>query len=335
MVVPTHDRAHLVVQTLRSILSQRDVDLEVVVVDDGSSDGTADIIRSLGEPRLRVVRNQVARRLVAARNRGLSEARGQWVAFCDDDDLWAPGKLAAQLGALKAEPAARWAIVGEVAFTLSDRAVRLTHVKDPPHAEEVPGALAVANPVPGGGSGTVVETALVRDLGGFRPLPAAEDWDLWVRVSTLAPVVSVPEPLVGYRLHLGSHSHDDGRMRDGQRAVLDATAGTRSMHGLEVSWDEMLRHRARQAARSGDRSTALHAHLARWSAGPANLAALVEAGFVAVAPRWWESARDVRTGGRITRQTAMEIAQWLGPLVDRRRVVAGLRSFEVDPARSE
>ncbi|HEX6207479.1 MAG TPA: glycosyltransferase family 2 protein, partial [Actinomycetota bacterium] len=100
-IVPTHNRAGLLTTTLRTVLWQRDVSLEVVVVDDGSSDATADLVEGLGDPRVRLVRHDAPRGVSTARNRGASEARGDWLAFCDDDDLWAPDKLARQLAAAR------------------------------------------------------------------------------------------------------------------------------------------------------------------------------------------------------------------------------------------
>jgi len=96
------------------------VDLEVVVVNDGSTDDTVQRIRELGDPRVSVVEgggNGVA----AARNLGIRHARGQWIAFKDDDDRWAPDKLAKQLAAL-VEMDASWSICGAVAV---DETVRL------------------------------------------------------------------------------------------------------------------------------------------------------------------------------------------------------------------
>ena len=98
MVVPTHNRSRLLTTTLRSVLWQHDVDLEVIVVDDGSTDDTAQVVAGLGDPRIRRVHHPTPQGVSAARNRGIAEATSDWVAFVDDDDLWAPDKLTRQLG---------------------------------------------------------------------------------------------------------------------------------------------------------------------------------------------------------------------------------------------
>ena len=124
VVVPTHDRGDLLTRTLRTILWQRDVDLEVLVVDDGGPDPAvaAHVVAELADDRVVLARNAVPAGVSAARNRGIAAARGAWVAFCDDDDLWAPDKLALQLAA--AHRSGRgWVYSGAVKIDLHDRVI--------------------------------------------------------------------------------------------------------------------------------------------------------------------------------------------------------------------
>ncbi len=100
VIIPTRNRRQLLELTLRSVLWQRDVDFEVIVVDDGCTDDTPQMLRDLRDPRIRTVRHERSQGVSAARNHGIAEARGEWVAFLDDDDLWAPDKLTQQLDAL-------------------------------------------------------------------------------------------------------------------------------------------------------------------------------------------------------------------------------------------
>src|SRR3954471_3920817 len=102
VVVPTHNRADVVGRAVASVLAQTERDLEVIVVDDASTDGTAQRLAELakGDDRIRIIANAVALGGGGARNAGIAASRGQWVAFLDDDDEWLPAKLAIQLETL-------------------------------------------------------------------------------------------------------------------------------------------------------------------------------------------------------------------------------------------
>lgn len=215
VVIPTHNRVDVLPLTLASILAQRDVAIEVVVVDDGSSDGTAAWLAGIDDARVRVVRHEQARRLPAARNAGLLRAGAPWVAFCDDDDVWAPTKLAAQLAAVG--PQARWSCTGAVAVSPDLEVIGHHRLA----ADDPAGALRRGNVVPGGGSAVLVDTDLARELGGFdESLRSSEDWDMWLRLIERSPLASVDRPLVAYRVWPGSMSTDVGRMEASYDALM-------------------------------------------------------------------------------------------------------------------
>lgn len=206
VVIPTHDRRDLLLRTLDSVLRQRDVVVEVVVVDDGSSDGTAEAVRGLGLPQVRLVRHARAAGVSAARNAGLAQVRTPWVAFTDDDDLWAPDKLRSQLAALDRVPGAGWSCVGAVHV---DGDVQVTSYSPVPPAGDVPKLLLKRNWVPGGGSGVVVGTALAREVGGFdEDISILADWDFYLRLGLRRPIATVDEPLLAYYVHADSMYHD-------------------------------------------------------------------------------------------------------------------------------
>ncbi|MDL5159003.1 glycosyltransferase family 2 protein [Actinomycetospora termitidis] len=209
VVIPTHARRDLVLRTVASVLAQRDCDVGVVVVDDGSRDGTSEALRTLDDPRVTVLRHEQARRVNAARNTGVAIVTTPWVAFCDDDDVWAPDKLAAQLDALAAEETARWACVGAAHVNPTGTILRRV---DPPATGDVLTDLARRNVIPGGGSGVLAATDLVRAVGGFdERFQSLSDWDLWLRLAARSPVVSVPRHLVAYLVHSDSLIHDPAR----------------------------------------------------------------------------------------------------------------------------
>jgi glycosyltransferase involved in cell wall biosynthesis len=224
VVVPTKDRAALLGATLRSICGQETACLEVIVVDDGSVDPDAvrSVVAPLHDRRVRVLRQPVSGGVSAARNRGLEEATGDWVAFCDDDDLWASTKIMRQLRALQ-RTGRSWAYVGAVDI---DRSGRVVKGSPPPLPDSVVADLPKVNVIPGGCSGVLAQRTLLTKVGGFDPgLSACADWDLWLKLLAIGPPGCAPEPLVGYRLHPSNMSLNEGRMV-ADFAVLKARYGT-------------------------------------------------------------------------------------------------------------
>jgi len=113
VVIPTCGRLDMLSCSVGAALGQQGVEVEVVVVDDASEDDTASWAAAVGDPRLRLVRHASRQGVGAARNSGIAAARGPWVAFLDDDDVWAPDKVNRQLAAA-AESGCRWIYTGEV-----------------------------------------------------------------------------------------------------------------------------------------------------------------------------------------------------------------------------
>jgi len=184
---------------LRSALAQVDVSVEVIVVDDGSSDDTDQYVRAISDDRVRIIRHDRPYGVSAARNAGVAAAEGTWVGFLDDDDLWAPHKLRAQLDALEAMPDARWSCVGSVSV---DAALRIIAMYRAPAAGEMSARLRKENVIPGGGSGVVVHRDLLASVGAFdTDLVLLEDWDYWIRLSLRSSLASVDLPLTANVMH--------------------------------------------------------------------------------------------------------------------------------------
>jgi glycosyltransferase involved in cell wall biosynthesis len=198
IVIPTQNRRGLLRLTLTSALRQRDVEFEVIVVDDGSTDGTSRDVTGLADPRARLVRRERRVGMGAARNAGIAEARGSWIAFLDDDDLWAPDKLHRQLE--EATTAGRgWVYAGDVNV---DSNLRVVSGAPPPTPEQVMANLPRYNSVPTGSSNVVVHADLLGEAGRFDPsLRRIADWDMWIRLARVGPPACVSLPLVAYRFH--------------------------------------------------------------------------------------------------------------------------------------
>jgi glycosyltransferase involved in cell wall biosynthesis len=205
VLIPTHNRSKRLFMTLRSVLAQRDVNLEIVIVDDGSRDDTDKMVASLSDPRIRMVRNESPRGESGARNRGLQEARGVWVAFLDDDDLWAPDKLDRQLQALR-DTRREWAYTGDIVV---DGEFRIVSGGPPPSPEEVIETLGRYNSVPAGASNVIVSSRLLSQVGSFDTgLRRTADWDMWLRLVRQGPPAWVRSPLVANCVHGANMSKD-------------------------------------------------------------------------------------------------------------------------------
>jgi glycosyltransferase involved in cell wall biosynthesis len=199
VVVPTRDRWELLAtHALPSALAQEGVELELVVVDDGSTDGTAAGLAEVEDARLRVIRHAEPRGVSAARNSGIAAARGRWLAFLDDDDLWSPAKLRTQLTAAEAAGAG-WAYA---AALVVDAGTRPLYALPLPPASSVAAALDHGNVVPAGPSNVVARTSLLRELGDFdESLTQGEDWDVWLRLAYAGPPAVCDDVLVATLSH--------------------------------------------------------------------------------------------------------------------------------------
>jgi glycosyltransferase involved in cell wall biosynthesis len=194
VVIPTRSRWDLLsTAALPSALGQEDVDIEVVVVDDGSTDETAERLRTGYDDRVRLVRHPRPRGVARARNAGIEAAAGDWTAFLDDDDLWAPHKLRVQLDAAYSLGASF--AYGGAAAVGEDRSWMYSLA--PPDANLLPSVLLQRNVLWGGCSNVLVQTNVVRGLGGFdERLFQLTDWDLWIRLSGAGQGSACPEVLV-------------------------------------------------------------------------------------------------------------------------------------------
>lgn len=210
VVIPTHNRGALLVRAVEAALAQSAQDLEVVVVDDASSDDTpAELARLMAcDVRVRGLRLEKGGRPAIARNAGIRAARGKFIAFCDDDDTWYPSKLELQLRAFAGRPTralvsarCRWVGAEERIWPDLDGI-------DPTYENLVRG-----NFVPC--SMTIVRREILDRVGLFDESPAltvGEDWDLWLRIAHRHEFRVLPEVLGDYLVHVGGTSRD--RVKD-------------------------------------------------------------------------------------------------------------------------
>ena len=267
MIVPSRDRwAFLSRNALPSALGQRSIDFEVIVVDDGSVDETPQRLARLDDARVRVVRHEIGQRLPAARNAGAAVATGEWLAFLDDDDLWSPGKLRAQIDAARA--ARRLWAYGRAIVV--DRSLRVLESDPFPEPERLPELLLGGNWIPGGGSNVIVRADAFASSGGFdERLRFFEDWDLWLRLLEYGPPAALDEVVVA-RVEHGSNMvvRDRAEVAGAhERLLAKHRPVTDSDRQAVAEWLAFEQHRAgRRLAASG-----LYVSIAASHRSPGNL----------------------------------------------------------------
>lgn len=290
VVIPCFNAERYIAATLRSVLAQHGVQLEVIVVDDGSTDGSVAVVER-EFPQVRLIRRPNSG-VAAARNAGIAAARADWIAFCDADDIWLPGKLMAQFDAMAASPDAR----------MSYTAWQVWPILDAEPAPALVARLAAehAGPPWTGATGwlypellldcvvwtstVLVHRSLLDEAGVFdADLRIGEDYDLWLRLSRLTRIERVARPLALYRQHPASITRGaplenyrgrvvqkaldtwglagpDGRLAD-ERHVKARLAGSWS----EFAYAQLAAGETRAARRSSCRALRIApAHLPGW-----------------------------------------------------------------------
>jgi glycosyltransferase involved in cell wall biosynthesis len=190
IIIPTYNRAWIVRDAIDSVLGQTYADFELIVVDDGSTDRTPEILNSYGD-RLRVIR-QANQGVSAARNRGIGASSGPLIALLDSDDIWLPEKLTVQVDFFKKHPSALICQTEEIWIRNGLRVnPGKRHRKPSGVIFERSLDLCLVSP-----SAVMVRRALLEVVGLFdENLPACEDYDLWLRVGCRFPVHLIDKPL--------------------------------------------------------------------------------------------------------------------------------------------
>lgn len=278
VIVPVYNSEQFLASVLESVLAQTSPANEIIVVDDGSTDGSADIIATYGE-RVRTLR-QTNQGQGVARNRGAEASTGSLLAFIDSDDLWDSNKLAIQVALLERFPQAvatycdYRTIDGHGAVTQTTSAVGT-----PRPSGNALQQLLIGNCV-GSPSVVLVRREAFFQAGGFneKHSRAAEDYALWLALAVIGPIIYSPDTLVSYRRHAAQTTQDPrfaynralGNLDSYDRVAALITGvnnnDTREIYRTRV-WEALLTLNW-AARRYGDRRVALVSSLRAWRMRP-------------------------------------------------------------------
>lgn len=218
VIVPAYNGQSTVLETINSVLQQSFSDFELIVINDGSTDGTLELLSNIKDARLKVYSYKNGG-LPAARNRGIVRATGEFLSFIDADDLWTPDKLELQLQALQENSQAGVAYSWTICMGNDGNSFH------PGVSESFQGnvypQLLVGNFI-ASGSNVLIRREAIESVGYFdESLKSCEDWDYWLRLAPKWEFVVVPKPQIIYRLSSGAMSSKLDVMEKYQTLVLE------------------------------------------------------------------------------------------------------------------
>ncbi|MBA3018056.1 MAG: glycosyltransferase [Proteobacteria bacterium] len=258
VIIPTYNRGWAIKEAIDSVLAQDFTDFELIVVDDGSTDNTQDILNSYKEDI--IVLHQENKGVSAARNRGIASASGQYIAFLDSDDLWLPQKLSTQVDFFNTNPDAlicqteeKWIRNGMFANP------KKRHRKLSGNIFEQSLYLCLVSP-----SAVMMKRSLFEKAGMFdETLSACEDYDMWLRVSCRYPVYLIDTPLIikrgGHADQLSRTSGQDRYRIQSLKKIIESNLLTdeQTMSALKVLKEKCAIY-ANGCLKRGRKDKALH-----------------------------------------------------------------------------
>ena len=219
VILPVYNGERTIEETIRSVLNQTFSDFELIIINDGSQDNTLKAIEKIEDTRIQVFSYPNAGQ-AASRNRGISKAKGEYIAFIDADDLWTHDKLEAQLDALQEHPTAA------LAYSWTDYIDESGKLLHPGRHTTANGKVLeklIVNNFLENGSNPLIRKSVFEKVGVFEEsLPPAEDWDLWLRTAEEYEFVCVPAAQILYRVTVNSSSSNIIKQEQQCRKVLNS-----------------------------------------------------------------------------------------------------------------
>ncbi|CAC5346041.1 MULTISPECIES: glycosyltransferase [Planktothrix] len=218
VIIPVFNGEKTIYYTIESVLNQTFTDFELIIINDGSTDSTLDIISSINDSRIKFFSYPNGNQAVS-RNRGMTHAKGKYIAFLDADDLWTPDKLEMQYQALQDHPEAAVAYSWTDYIDESSQFLRCGSHKTV-NGDAYPNLLVV-NILENGSNPLIRRQALV-EVGNFNPdFTPAEDWDMWLRLAKKYQFITIPRPQILYRQSSQSASANVLRLATASKKVVE------------------------------------------------------------------------------------------------------------------
>ena len=235
VLLPVRNGSAHLSAALESILAQTFVDFELLVIDDGSTDATPEILRAVRDPRLRVVTNPQNIGLVPTLNRGLELARGEFIARQDHDDISLPERLEKQVAFLRAHPDC--VLLGTEAVQTDAQGRKAFRLLRPHGVEDIRWYLCFDNAFIHS-SVMFRREPVCQEFGGYAPSFHSEDYALWSRIARARETANLPDPLLLYREHGSSVT---GSMSTADAAAFDDATTTIRWENLRAVFGEQAR----------------------------------------------------------------------------------------------
>lgn len=225
VIIPAFNSEQYIAECIDSVLVQTFQDFEIIIIDDGSTDDTVSIISEYKNDRIKLF-HQDNSGSAAARNYGVKQSSGIWIAFIDADDIWLPDKLQKQL-----EHCSNQAWSHTDLFFHGSFYPKYTKATDftSKHSGFILNNLLVENSI--GTSSVVLKKEIFHELGGFNTdLRALQDWDLWLRIAEKYQACYIDQPLVYYRVHTSSVSRNVRKTLPYHINLIDRVFSQQSIH---------------------------------------------------------------------------------------------------------
>lgn len=237
VVIPLYNREKYVRSAVDSILSQTFSDFELLVIDDGSTDGSIAVVQSYSDPRIRFVRNNTNLGVSATRDKGIQLARGEYLAFLDSDDCAYPDRLRKQTAFLDNHP--DYAAVGSWSEWMSEEGHPSGRIKrKPTSSKEIAAWRLFQQGIEN--SASMARTDVLRAYRHREDFDVCSDFELWARIAANHKLATLPEVLVRRRIHAGQLTQEKAARTEGQRLAIYAA----QLHLLGISFtdSDLKRH---------------------------------------------------------------------------------------------